>query len=480
MTSPYPIPVSATQVGTYFVGQYYQVLQQEPHLVHQFYSDSSTMVRVDGNNRETAAAMLQIHALVMSLNFTGIEIKTAYSLESWNGGVLVMVSGSVQVKDFNFRRKFMQTFFLAPQEKGYFVLNDIFHYIDEEQIHQHPTVLLAQHNLDLKLNAFVTNPEPVPRYMLGGDIHGREFLAPDDAKENGLVDKYSFLEQQLQQAPASESIVENNSVHESNGLLLHTVNSVQEHVLPTIEEPVGESQKQTYASILRVAKGQPAPLVVPQVPVNKNTPPVSDLDHDHHHNNSNAIEVSGVDMVDEISPVEYEGELKSVYVRNLPNTVSESEIMEEFKKFGEISPDGVVIRSRKDVGICYAFVEYEDMTSVHNAVKAGIAQVAGQQVYIEERRPNSYIPSRGGNPKHELIMSVAIETVDAICFLFLIEVVKIFRTGRGRGRGSYPTDASRGRFGARSYGRGGAYDGNDRDHSRSRGNGYYRPTPRQD
>ncbi|MBA0681551.1 hypothetical protein Goari_023347 [Gossypium aridum] len=424
----------------------------------------------------------------MSLNFTGIEIKTAYSLKSWNGGVLVMVSGSVQVKDFNFRRKFMQTFFLAPQEKGYFVLNDIFHYIDEDQIHQHPAVLLAQHNLDLKLNAFVTNPEPVPSYMLGGDIHGREFLAPDDAKENGLVDKYRFPEKQLQHAPESESIVENNSVHESNGLLLHTVNTVREHVPPTIEEPVGEPQKQTYASILRVAKGQPAPLVVPQVPVNKNTSPVSDLDHDHHLNNSsNAVEVSGADMVNELSPVEYEGELKSVYVRNLPNTVSESEIMEEFKKFGEISPDGVVIRSRKDVGVCYAFVEFEDMTSVHNAVKAGIAQVAGQQVYIEERRPNSYIPSRGGSiPATSRSRtridngSVAIETVDAICFLFLIEVVKIFRTGRGRGRGSYLTDASRGRFGARSYGRGGAYDGNDRDHSRSRGNGYYRPTPRQD
>lgn len=41
------------------------------------------------------------------------------------------------------------------------------------------------------------------------------------------------------------------------------------------------------------------------------------------------------------------GEIKSVYVRNLPSTVSESEIEEEFKKFGEIRPDGVVIRSRK-------------------------------------------------------------------------------------------------------------------------------------
>ena len=40
-------------------------------------------------------------------------------------------------------------------------------------------------------------------------------------------------------------------------------------------------------------------------------------------------------------------EIKSVYVRNLPSTVSASEIEEEFKRFGRISPDGVVIRSRK-------------------------------------------------------------------------------------------------------------------------------------
>lgn len=95
----------------------------------------------------------QIHALVMSLSYTGIEIKTAHSLESWSGGVIVMVSGSVQIKD-NLRRKFMQTFFLAPQEKGFFVLNDIFHFVEDDLIHHHhhQAVLLAQSNLDSKLN----------------------------------------------------------------------------------------------------------------------------------------------------------------------------------------------------------------------------------------------------------------------------------------------------------------------------------------
>jgi len=89
----------------------------------------------------------------MSLSYTGIEIKTAHSLESWSGGVIVMVSGSVQIKD-NLRRKFMQTFFLAPQEKGFFVLNDIFHFVEDDLIHHHhhQAVLLAQSNLDSKLN----------------------------------------------------------------------------------------------------------------------------------------------------------------------------------------------------------------------------------------------------------------------------------------------------------------------------------------
>ncbi|KAH1046543.1 hypothetical protein J1N35_037327 [Gossypium stocksii] len=452
MATPCPLPVTAAQVGTYFVERYYQVIIQQPHLVHQFYSDASTMVRVDGSHRETAATMLQIHALVMSLNFTGIEIKTACSLESWNAGVLVMVSGSVLVKDFCSRRKFVQTIFLAPQQKGFFVLNDIFHFIEEQQIQHHSAVLLSQHNLNHKLNASATIPEPVPGYLLGGDIQRREFVAPVDVKENGPVDNYT-LSEQIQQALESESLVDKSSVRESNGSLLHTVNTVQEHVLP-VEEPFGGPQKHTYASVLRVAKGQPAPSVAPQVSVSKNSPPASDWDHAPQHTtqqpvlSSNVVEMSGADMVDETSPIEYEGEIKSVYVRNLPSTVSESEIEEEFKKFGEISPDGVVIRSRKDVGVCYAFVEFEDMSSVCNAVMAGTAQVAGRLVYIEERRPNSYIPSRGGR--------------------------------MGTGRGSYPTEAPGGRFGTRSYGRGGVYNGSERDHSRSRRNGFCHQTTRQD
>ncbi|KAL4561181.1 hypothetical protein LXL04_033344 [Taraxacum kok-saghyz] len=63
MATPYHLPVTAAQVGTYFVGHYYQVLQTQPELVHQFYSDRSTLLRIDGHARETATSMLVIFQL---------------------------------------------------------------------------------------------------------------------------------------------------------------------------------------------------------------------------------------------------------------------------------------------------------------------------------------------------------------------------------------------------------------------------------
>lgn len=96
----------------------------------------------------------------MSLSYTGIDIKTAHSLGSWGGGVLVMVYGSLQLKDYSLRRKFIQTFFLAPQERGLFVLNDIFQFVEKEPVHHHQPVFLAQSNLDLKLNAATPINEP--------------------------------------------------------------------------------------------------------------------------------------------------------------------------------------------------------------------------------------------------------------------------------------------------------------------------------
>ncbi|KAL3812419.1 hypothetical protein ACJIZ3_013687 [Penstemon smallii] len=452
MATGFPLPVTAAQVGTYFVGQYYQMLQSQPDFVHQFYSDASTMLRIDGNTRETATAMLQIHQLVMSLNYTGLEIKTAHSLESWNGGVLVMVSGSVHVKDFSGRKKFVETFFLAPQEKGFYVLNDIFHYVDEEQILQLPIAYLPQSNLDSKLNSSAAVREQASSYLFGGDIHPREF----EAKVEDVIN-YNYVDEQLQQIPQTEKILDNNFTPHSNGSLPRTMNSVSDRLSSPNDEPALEPQKHTYASILQVAKAQSAPAVPSQSSFNKQAP----SEWQHVPEPTNPVERSSMESLEEESALEDEFEVKSVYVRNVPTTMAASEIAEEFKKFGTLKPDGVAIRTRKDIDVCYAFVEFEDISGVQNAIKASTVQIGAHQLYVEGRRPNRYFSIRGG------------------------------RGARGRGgRVSYQMEGTRGgRFGGRGMGRVSNQDGVDhRDYynnnnrtTRGGGNGFYRGqvAPRQ-
>ncbi|KAJ0967425.1 hypothetical protein J5N97_024342 [Dioscorea zingiberensis] len=65
MASSYPAQVTAVQVGSYFVGQYYQILQQRPDFAHQFYSDSSAMIRVDGDNTETVSGMMAFLVILL-------------------------------------------------------------------------------------------------------------------------------------------------------------------------------------------------------------------------------------------------------------------------------------------------------------------------------------------------------------------------------------------------------------------------------
>ena len=70
-----------------------------------------------------------INAKILSLNYGGsrIKIKHVNAQDSLSGGVHVLVTGYLTGKD-DIPKKFAQSFFLAPQDKGYYVLNDIFRY----------------------------------------------------------------------------------------------------------------------------------------------------------------------------------------------------------------------------------------------------------------------------------------------------------------------------------------------------------------
>ncbi|KAE8701383.1 Nucleotide-diphospho-sugar transferases superfamily protein [Hibiscus syriacus] len=114
-------------VGNAFVHQYYLILHQSPELVHRFYHDSSKLGRPDENGILSITTTMQaINEKILALGYGEFtaEITSVDAQDSHSGGVLVLVIGYLTGKD-TLKRKFTQTFFLAPQDKGYFVLNDI-------------------------------------------------------------------------------------------------------------------------------------------------------------------------------------------------------------------------------------------------------------------------------------------------------------------------------------------------------------------
>ncbi|XP_074583134.1 nuclear transport factor 2-like isoform X2 [Curcuma longa] len=427
MASLYPGHFSAVQVGSYFLEHYYLILQKQPELVHQFYTEGSSMVRVDGTATESATGM-QIHDLVMRLNFKGIEIKSAHSLESLNSAVLVMVSGYVQLDDYSVRRKFVQTFFLAPQEKGYYILNDIFHFL-EEQIYEHPAALVSQTDFESKLNMSNPVPEAVSDYMLRDEIQAQDLLPSVHVEENDTVENYSNFE--APQLSVSDERLDESPAEETASFPI-ALETTRDPPPATPEEPVGEPTKHTYASILR-SKGQSGPSM--------HSASVVKTEQAHAFSQQShpvvVPENFGSVATEEALVVEDEGDARSVYVGNLPS-VSTSDLEQIFKNFGRLRPDGVFIRSRKESDVFYAFIEYQDAIGVQNALKASPIQLNGRLIHVEGRRPNSGV-SRG-------------------------------RRGRSRG---YPSEFSRGCLGGRTSGRGIRREGSDRDHiSQARGTGY--------
>ncbi|CDR88127.1 related to Ras-GTPase-activating protein binding protein 2 [Sporisorium scitamineum] len=129
--------VQPSEVGWLFVTQYYTFLNQNPGRLHCFFTKKSTMVH--GTEQEESSPCFgqqQIHDKITSLNFQDAKVfvSNVDTQSSASGGILVQVLGELS-NNGGAWRKFAQTFFLAEQPNGYYVLNDIFRYLkDEEEI----------------------------------------------------------------------------------------------------------------------------------------------------------------------------------------------------------------------------------------------------------------------------------------------------------------------------------------------------------
>ncbi|TBU60409.1 hypothetical protein BD310DRAFT_331140 [Dichomitus squalens] len=79
----------------------------------------------------------EIHSRITSIGFQDCKvfIHSVDAQSSANGGIIIQVIGEMSNKGEAWK-KFVQTFFLAEQPNGYFVLNDIFRFLKEESVEE--------------------------------------------------------------------------------------------------------------------------------------------------------------------------------------------------------------------------------------------------------------------------------------------------------------------------------------------------------
>ncbi|KAM0063213.1 putative Ras GTPase-activating protein-binding protein [Helianthus debilis subsp. tardiflorus] len=106
-------------------------------VVHRFYQDFSKLGQPEEDgSMSITTTMDAINTKILSLNYGDLkaEINSVDAQESLNGRVSVLVTGYMNGMD-NIQQQFTQSFFLAPQDKGYFVLNDMFRYMNIDNHH---------------------------------------------------------------------------------------------------------------------------------------------------------------------------------------------------------------------------------------------------------------------------------------------------------------------------------------------------------
>ncbi|GMN42098.1 hypothetical protein TIFTF001_011315 [Ficus carica] len=438
-TASTPTAPSAQVVGNAFVEQYYHILHHSPKLVYRFYQDSSVLSRPDSDGVMTSVTTMQgINEKILSFDYEEckVEIKTADAQKSYKDGVNVLVTGSLMGKD-NLKRKFVQSFFLAPQDNGYFVLNDIFRYVEDGELLENRPVDGVDETTTVPLTPY---PEPT---------HVPDPPAPDPVTSHQELDKtvvenrYDGSENERRLVNVEASVVESHG----NDVLVEV-----ESAYLAIPE---DAPKKSYASIVRVAKGSPG---LNKVYVPTNTAKVTPKRTENQPHGS-AMPASVPELsapsgtsTPESSNDNEEAEGHSIYVRNLPFSVTAAQLEMEFKRFGPIKQGGVQVRNNKQQGYCFGFVEFQSFSSMDSAIQASPITIGGRQAVVEIKRTTTRVGSnaRGGR---------------------LPSGRGGFRSDSFRGRGNYTSGQS---FGRNEYNNRGEFSGRGRGSAGRAGDGYQR------
>ncbi|KAL4587938.1 hypothetical protein LXL04_000815 [Taraxacum kok-saghyz] len=379
-------PVSAQVVGNAFVTQYYHILHQSPGLVHRFYQDISKLGRPEEDgSMSITTTMDAINTKILSLNYDEFraEIKSVDAQESLDGGVNVLVTGYLTGKD-NIVRNFTQSFFLAPQDKGYFVLNDIFRYMENANNNE-------GHNAPVEDVEASAVPEQVPKSVpvVEDQVPEKTAVMPEESEGESVFNPPENVEVA---AAEVEAAVEEEPVAE-------VVDEVQEASQLVVESntKIEQLPKKSYASIVADLKQSDVPFSPPPPVPRKTQPRLQEQQQQQVYNTQpiTSLADSAASNVDTVENGVHEEEADgySIYIKGLPMSATPAMLDDEFKKFGPIKTNGIQVRSNRQQGFCFGFVEFETPEAVQKAIEASPVAIGGRSAVVEEKRSTN---SKGG------------------------------------------------------------------------------------
>lgn len=118
-----------------FGREYYTMLSKDPENLHCFYGKQSSLLHCQESEMDAPVSIgfEEIHQHIMSMGYRGVRvvISNIDCQPALNGSILVFVVGSM-LWTSGVSRKFVQTFLLAEQPNGYYVLNDIMRILNDQ------------------------------------------------------------------------------------------------------------------------------------------------------------------------------------------------------------------------------------------------------------------------------------------------------------------------------------------------------------
>jgi hypothetical protein len=449
--------LSKDEVGWYFVEQYYTTLSKSPEKLHLFYGKRSQFV--SGLEAEVAPVSVGRSAIqerIKELDFQDCKVRVSnVDSQASYDNIVIQVIGETSNKSAELK-KFVQTFVLAQQPTGYFVLNDIFRYINDEGEEE----LVDNAQDDSAATGPLVEDVEMPKAQPSAE---EPAAAPLDAE---VVDQK--LEETIETEDVSEPVPTTNGTSPTVEVEDTPVAATKaEEELPTPElaakeveaeikepekpkgpvpspavtraqstttkaapapaaipaQPAAPPKPLSWASRAAAAVGPTAPkpavpVVAPKTstppaqtraapptakPAQPSTPTTAAPSEKEKENTAGAgWQTAGSDHAkrqnrpQSISgPPEKEGTMG--YVRNVTEKVGTEELKAALAAFGQL------IYFDVNRGKNCAFVEYATAEGYQAAAAANPHQVMGEPIYVEPRRPkagayggNGYTGGRGG------------------------------------------------------------------------------------